>query len=63
MSSLALIVLGPLNAVPLLTGDFHGLEVLEPYSDDPVIITTQKLLGFTVVNMIGEFGNLVDFFS
>ena len=44
----------PLEATSKLPGDFHGLEVLGQYSDDPVILTTQKILGFTVVHMIGE---------
>ena len=51
---LGLLDLIPLEATFKLPGDFYGLEVLGQYSEDPVILTTQKVLGFTVVNMIGE---------
>ena len=51
---LGLLDLIPLEATFKLPGDFYGLEVLGQYSEDPGILTTQKVLGFTVVNMIGE---------
>ena len=51
---LGLVALGPLVANRLLVGDFQGLEVLEPYCEDPVILTTEKISGFIVVNMVGE---------
>ena len=47
-------MLGPLVAIRLLVWDFHGLEVLEPYCEDPVILTTEKISGLIVVNMVGE---------
>ena len=40
--------------VELLPGEYNGLEVMEPYSSDPVILTTEKMEVFTVVNMVGE---------
>ena len=49
-----LVVLGPLVANRLLVGDFQGLEVLEPYCEDPMILTTEKISGLIVVNMVGE---------
>ena len=49
-----LVVLGPLVANRLLVGDFQGLEVLEPYCKDPMILTTEKISGLIVVNMVGE---------
>jgi hypothetical protein len=51
---LGLLDLIPLEATFKLPGNFYGLEVLGQYSEDPVILTTQKVFGFTVVNMIGE---------
>ena len=39
----------------LLSGEFDGLSVMEPYSDDPVILTTRKRHGVVVVCMIGRF--------
>ena len=51
---LGLLDLIPLEATFKLPGDFYGLEVLGQYSEDQVILTTQMVLGFTVVNMIGE---------
>ena len=47
-------MLGQLVAYRLLVGDFQGLEVLEPYCEDPVILTTEKISGLIVVNMVGE---------
>ena len=47
-------MLGPLVANRLLVGDFQGLDVLEPYCEDPIILTTEKLSGLIVVNMVGE---------
>ena len=49
-----LVMLGPLVANRLLVGDFQGLDVLEPYCEDPIILTTEKLSGLIVVNMVGE---------
>jgi hypothetical protein len=37
----------------LLSGDFDGLTVMEPYSEDPVIITSMRYHGFVIVSMIG----------
>jgi hypothetical protein len=41
--------------VQLLSGDFQGAEVMSPHSDEPIIITTEKMHGFIVINMIGKF--------
>ena len=57
LSHLGQVGLWPLQAVQLLSGDFRGLEVMEPYSEDPVILTTQKKDTFTVVSMIGKYYN------
>ena len=48
LSHLGQVGLWPLQAVHLISGDFRGLEVMEPYSEDPVILTTQKKDVFTV---------------
>ena len=61
LSHLGQVGLWPLQAVHLNSGDFHGLEVMEPYSEDPVILTTQKKDAFTVVSMIGKYYNKGEF--
>ena len=42
------------DAVLLRSGDFQGLEVLGTYSEDPIVITSDKLHGVILVNMIGK---------
>jgi hypothetical protein len=44
---LGLLDLIPLEATFKLPGDVYGLQVLEQYSEDPVILTTQKVLGLS----------------
>ena len=53
LHNIGLAVFGPLVPHRLLVGDFHGLEVMEPYAEDPVIVTTQYINGFVIVSMIG----------
>ena len=45
----------PVPAKHLLSGEFNGLAVMEPYSDSPIILTTRKYHGVVVVCMIGRF--------
>ena len=42
------------ECVFLTSGDFSGLEVMEPSSDYPIIVSTQKLDFFVAVCMIGK---------
>ena len=48
----------PGPATLLLSGDFEGLAVMEPYCEDPVILTTRKCQGIVAVCMIGRFLSL-----
>ena len=45
-------LLGP-STVPLLEGDYQGLAVMEAYSSEPIIITTEKVHSFLVIILIG----------
>ena len=38
----------------VVAGDFSGCCVLEPYSTDPIIISTKKRHGMVVVVMVGK---------
>ena len=43
----------PGPAIQITKGKFEGLAVMEPYSEEPVILTTRKLHGVVLVCMIG----------
>ena len=44
----------PGPAIQITKGKFEGLAVMEPYSEEPVILTTRKLHGVVLVCMIGR---------
>ena len=43
------------ECIYLTSGDFSGVEVMGPRSDEPIILTTQKLDFSVAVCMIGKF--------
>lgn len=53
LSHLLMQFFSPSSPKLLLSGDFDGLTVMEPYSEDPVIITSMRYHGFVIVSMIG----------
>ena len=55
MPDIILQQIAPVPPKHLLSGEFNGLAVMEPYSDSPIILTTRKYHGVVVVCMIGRF--------
>ena len=44
----------PGPAIQITPGKLEGLAVMEPYSEEPIILTTRKLHGVVLVCMIGR---------
>ena len=39
----------------VVAGAFNGCCVLEPFSTDPIIISTKKIHGMVVIVMVGKY--------
>ena len=57
MAEIMQFTMWPAKPKQLLSGDFRGLAVLEPYSEFPVILTTVKTEEVVSVCMIGRFNH------
>ena len=59
LQCITLIEAWPSDAVLLCSGDFQGLEVLGAYSEDPIVLTTEKIHGVIMVTMIGKSNQIL----